>query len=76
MEIIGEIEVKGFLKVQDLEDGEVFTFLDENVPYMIGSNEYDNYIINLSNGYVKTEEWDSSIDRPVRRLKAKLLIEN
>ena len=75
MEIIGKIEVKGFLTCEDLNKGDVFTFLDENVPYMIGSNEYDNYIINLSNGYVKAEDWDSSIDRPVRRLKAKLLIE-
>lgn len=77
MEIIGNIEIKGFLTCEDLNEGDVFTFLDENVPYMIGSNEYDNYIINLRHGYVKAEEWDSNIiDRPVRRLKAKLIIEN
>ena len=28
MEIVGKIEVKGFLRVTDLEEGEVFTFLD------------------------------------------------
>ena len=75
MEIIGKIEVKGFLFCRDLEDGDVFTFLDSYVPYMIGSNECDTYIINLRDGYM--EELDSSIvERPVRRLKAKLVIED
>ena len=75
MEIIGKIEIKGFLFCGDLEDGDVFTFLDSYVPYMVGSNEYYNYIINLRDGYI--EELDSSIaERPVRRLKAKLIIED
>ena len=75
MEIIGKIEVKGFLFCRDLEDGDVFTFLDSYVPYMVGSNEYHTYIINLRDGYI--EELDSSIvERPVRRLKAKLVIED
>lgn len=75
MDIIGKVEVKGFLRCVDLEDGEVFTFLDFYVPYMVGSNDYDTYIINLRDGYI--EELDSSIaERPVRRLKAKLVIED
>lgn len=75
MEIIGNIEIKGFLTVDDLDDGDVFTFLDGNVPYMVCSNECNYYIINLSDGYV--EEWDSALaDRPGRRLKAKLIIED
>ena len=75
MEIIGKIEIKGFLTCDDLDDGDVFTFLDNNVPYMVCSNDYDSYIINLSDGYV--EEWDSNFsDRPVRRLNTKLVIED
>lgn len=75
MEIIGKIEIKGFLRCRDLDDGDVFTFLDSYVPYMVVSNEYDTYIINLRDGYI--EEGDDSIEeRPVRRLKAKLIIED
>lgn len=75
MEIIGKIEIKGFLTCDDLDDGDVFTFLDNNVPYMVCSNDYDSYIINLSDGYV--EEWDSNFsEKPVRRLNAKLVIED
>lgn len=75
MEIIGKIEIKGFLSVNDLDDGEVFTFLDDNEPYMLCSNDYDNYIVSLDTGNI--EVTDSHIlDRPIRRLKAKLLIED
>ena len=75
MEIIGKIEVKGFLRCRDLDDGDVFTFLDSYVPYMVASNEYDTYIINLRDGYI--EEPDGIIaESPVRRLKAKLIIED
>ena len=75
MEIVGKIEVKGFLRCRDLDDGDVFTFLDSYVPYMVVFNECDTYIINLRNGYI--EEGDDSIEeRPVRRLKAKLIIED
>ena len=35
MEIVGKIEVKGFLRCEDLEDGEVFAFLDDSEPYML-----------------------------------------
>ena len=75
MEIVGKIEVKGFLRCRDLDDGDVFTFLDSYVPYMVVFNECDTYIINLRDGYI--EEGDDSIEeRPVRRLKAKLIIED
>ena len=74
MEIIGKIEVKGFLRCEDLEDGEVFTFLDDNSPYMLCSDSWDTYVINLETGDVGGYISDLS-ERPVRRLKAKLVIE-
>ena len=75
MEIVGKIEVKGFLTCNDLDNGEVFTFLDDNVPYMLCSNDYADCIVSLSNGNI--EELDNVLtDRPVRRLKAKLVIED
>ena len=50
MEIIGNVKVKGFLRCEDLEDGEVFTFLDDNSPYMLCSDSWDRYVINLETG--------------------------
>lgn len=76
MEIIGKIEVKGFLRVRDLDDGDVFTFLDDNEPYMYGGSDYDDFIINLSTGTVISDSDAEFSDRPIRRLKAKLIIED
>lgn len=75
MEIIGKIEVKGFLRVNDLEDGDVFTFLDDNKPCMLCSNNYDVFIVNLDSGDIEGNI-DDFPERPVRRLKAKLVIED
>ena len=74
MEIIGKIEIKGFLTCNDLEDGEVFTFLDDSDPYMICSNDYEDYIINLNTGFI--EDVENLSERPIRKLKAKLIIED
>ena len=75
MEIIGKIEIKGFLRVQDLEDGEVFTFLDDNKPYMLCSNNYDNFVVSLGTGDIEGDVYDFP-DKPIRRIKAKLIIED
>ena len=72
MEIIGNI--KGFLKCEDLERGEVFTFLDDNQPCMLCQDSYDTYIVDLATGLIEGTIQDFS-ERPVRRLKAKLVIE-
>ena len=74
MEIIGKIEIKGFLRWEDLEDGEVFTFLDDSKPYMLCSTDYDSFIINLDTGRV--EDAEDFSERPIRKLKAKLIIED
>lgn len=76
MEIIGKIEVKGFLRVQDLEDGEVFAYLDDNEPLMISRSGRYDYIINLKTGEVTEDDDVIYSDRPIRRLKAKLIIED
>ena len=76
MEIVGKIEVKGFLRVQDLNVGEVFTYLDDNEPLMIGRNNCYDYIINLKTGEISEDDEEFFSDRPVRRLKAKLVIED
>ena len=74
MEIIGNINIKGFLRCEDLEYGEVFTFLDNNKICMLCTDSYDTYIIDLATGDIEGTIEDFS-ERPVRRLKAKLVIE-
>lgn len=76
MEIKGEIKVKGFLRIEDLQYGDVFTFLDENTPYLLISTPYsDDLIVNLYNG--ESEEVDNEIEkRPVRKLKTTLFVED
>ena len=74
MEVIGKIKIKGFLTYNDLENGEVFTFLDDSEPYMFCSDNYDSYIVNLNTGFIENTEGFS--ERPIRTLKAKLIIED
>lgn len=75
MEIIGKVEVKGYLSCEDLDNGEVFTFLDDNEPCMLCADNYDTYIVDLDSGAIEGVICDFS-ERPVRRLKAKLIIED
>ena len=51
MEIIGNI--KGSLRCEDLECGEVFTFLDNNKICMLCPDSYDTYIVNLATGDIE-----------------------
>ena len=74
MEIIGNVAIKGFLRCEDLECGEVFTFLDDNRPCMLCAEYSDTYIVDLDTGDIKGVIEDFS-ERPVRRLKVKLVIE-
>ena len=74
MEIIGNVDIKGFLRCEDLERGEVFTFLDDNEPCMLCQDSYDTYIVDLATGLIEGTIQDFS-ERPVRRLKVKLIIE-
>ena len=76
MEIKGEIKVKGFLSIEDLQYGDIFTFLDENTPYILSTSPYcDDLVVNLYNG--EGEEVDDEIGkRPIRRLKATLFVED
>ena len=75
MEIIGNVDIKGFLRCEDLECGEVFTFLDDNRPYILCADNYDIYVVDLATGDIEGIMGDF-LERPVRRLKVKLVIEN
>ena len=71
MKIVGKVEVQGYLRIEDLDEGDVFCFCDDNEAYIKASR---GYILNLRNGYLIDYE-DGYEDRPVRTLKAHLVIE-
>ena len=73
MEIIGNI--KGFLRCEDLECGEVFTFLDDNRICMLCPDSYDTYIVNLATGDLEGTR-EAFSETPVRRIQAQLVIED
>ena len=76
MKINGKIEEKGFTRVEDLDDGDVFIFLDDTDPYLVGKDENsgDTYVINLRNGVVTDVAEANWYDRPIERLNAELVI--
>ena len=76
MEIIGNIEIKGFLRVEDLESGEIFAYLDDDEPFMFICGDNCDYIINLKTNEITEDEDIIFSDRPIRKLKAKLVIED
>lgn len=77
MEINGTIEVQGFTRICDLDDGTTFAFCDSNELFMKGSSSATDtlYAISLEDGIVYDidEEclWDS---RPVQQIKTVLTI--
>ena len=77
MEIKGNVEVQGFTRICDLEQGTVFVFCDDSEPMLVGYNHQNGaiYVICLSDGEVfevYDERWE---DRPVRQIKAVLTVE-
>ena len=76
MEIIGKIDINGFLRVEDLENGEVFAYLDDNEPFMFIRGDSCDYIINLKTNEITEDEDIIFSERPIRRIKAKLIIED
>lgn len=71
MKINGEIAVKGFLTIDDLDCGDTFAFDDDNTLYLLGVNELDYpCVINLENGKILDAEDNKMIDRPIHRINA------
>lgn len=75
MEIKGKLEVKGYMTIQDLDMGDEFCFLTEDRPMMLGSDGRGcDFIIDLSDGHVT--EIDGYDERPIRRIKATVYVED
>ena len=77
MEINGTVEIQGFTRICDLEDGITFAFCDSNELFMKGSSSATNtllYAISLENGTVYDIDDVEWYDRPVRQIKTVLTI--
>jgi hypothetical protein len=75
MEIKGKLEVKGYMTIQDLDMGDEFCFLTEDRPMMLGSDGRGcDFIIDLCDGHVT--EVDGYDERPIRRIKATVYVED
>lgn len=76
MKINGKVEVQGFTRIEDLDDGTVFTFCDSTQIFMKGFlSACDSILaIDLATGDVfdvLDKKWE---DRPVRTLNVELFI--
>ena len=71
MKIEGKIKINGFLRVEDLNCGEPFVFEDNDTIYMKADGDQ---FVNLDDGSISCEyDYD---ERPVRRINAKIVVED
>lgn len=76
MKINGNVEIKGFTTIADLDFGAVFVFYDDNELMLKGYERKTDYTyaIRLNDGAaydIYDENWDN---RPVREIKAVLTV--
>ena len=71
MTVEGTIKINGFLRVEDLNEGEAFVFEDSDTVFMRA--ELDQFI-NLEDGTI-SNVFDYN-DSPVRRINAKIVVED
>ena len=75
MEIKGNVEIQGFTRICDLEQGIVFVFCDDNEPMLVGCDyKGTTYAIRLSDGEVYGVYEEGWKDRLVRQIKAVLTV--
>lgn len=71
MQIEGKIKINGFLRVEDLKEGEAFVFEDSDTVFM--KAKVDRFI-NLEDGTI-SYDYDYA-NSPVRHIKAKIVVED
>ena len=72
LRISNKVEIKGFLRVEDLEDGQLFTFLDGDDVFM--KTDYDSKFVNLETGVLYEYYGSKCEDRPIRKIYGELKI--
>lgn len=74
LEIRNKVAIKGFLRIEDLDAGELFAFLDGEDIYM--KTDFDYWFVDLATGEAFDGDKAEFSDRPVRTLNAELTIKN
>ena len=74
LEIRNKVAIKGFLRIEDLDVGDLFAFLDGEDIYM--KTDFDYWFVDLGTGEAFDGDKAEFCDRPVRTLNAELTIKN
>lgn len=74
LEIKNKVAIKGFLRIEDLDAGDLFAFLDGEDIFM--KTDFDYWFIGLATGEAFDGDKPEFSDRPVRTLNAELIIKN
>ena len=74
LEIRNKVAIKGFLRIEDLDAGDLFAFLDGEDIYM--KTDFDYWFVDLATGEAFDGDKAEFSDRPVRTLNAELTIKN
>jgi hypothetical protein len=74
MEIINKIDTEKVLTLETLNNGDVFIFVGDSTPYMKCLDDCSNYHVDLATGDLYYTDCEMA-DYPVRKVKAKLIIE-
>lgn len=69
LRITNKESVSGFLRVEDLEDGQLFSFLDDDDVFM--KTDYDAKFVNLETGELH-DYYNQHEDRPVKKIYGEL----
>ena len=72
LEIINKGQVSGFLRVEDIEEGQLFSFLDENNVYI--KTDWDCDFVNLETGELNKYYGSPHEERPIKKIFAQLKI--
>lgn len=71
MRIKGKVEVEGFLRMCDLENGECFAFTDDSELFMVTD---DDFFVNLADGTIEECYSSEYENKPIRRVFATIVI--
>lgn len=70
LRITNKESVSGFLRVEDLEDGQLFSFLDDDDVFM--KTDYDAKYVNLEIGTLHDYYDTPAEERPVKKIFGEL----
>lgn len=73
LKIKNKVAITGFLSVEDLRQGDLFAFLDEEEVYLMTDSDY---FVRLPDGEMLDVYSENYTDRPIKTLNAEMIIIN